>query len=195
MIDIADIHAAIFDVIDKKKWLDGGKIEPVIPGVSVPGQNPWLTIYFAKMNLKVKNPDGTLNAFQPFQDVRVRKAFASAIDTADIRRNVFNGFAEPTSWGLTPAQFGYDAAVKAAYSFNLEQAKKLFRSRKKTWAARQALDLVSSTTHAPGGTSRRRSRKHQNLNVSRWTSALSFTEYVNSWRSQLTSFSIHSTFS
>jgi hypothetical protein len=25
--------------------------------------------------------------------------------------------------------------------------------------------------------------------------ALSFTEYVNSWRSQLTSFSIHSTFS
>src|SRR5207237_2112041 len=84
-VDIADIStAAIFDVIDKKKWLDDGKIEPVIPGVSVPGQFPWLTIYFAKMNLKIKNPDGSLAAFQPFADIRVRKAFASAIDTADI---------------------------------------------------------------------------------------------------------------
>src|SRR5260370_41942436 len=68
-VDIADIStAAIFDVIDKKKWLDEHKIEPIIPGVSVPGQYPWLTIYFAKMNLKIKNPDGTPAAFQPFAD-------------------------------------------------------------------------------------------------------------------------------
>src|SRR5205823_609275 len=37
-VDVADITtAAIFDVIDKKKWLDDKKIEPVIPGVAVPG--------------------------------------------------------------------------------------------------------------------------------------------------------------
>ena len=55
------------------------KIKPTIPEVSVPGPNPWLTIYFAKMNLQIKNPDGSLAEFQPFADIRVRKAFASAI--------------------------------------------------------------------------------------------------------------------
>lgn len=125
-VDVADIStAAIFDVIDKKKWLYEGKIEPLVPGVTVPGPYPWLTIYFAKMSVKIKNPDGSVAPFQPFQDARIRKAFASAIDTADIRRNVFNGFAEPITWGLTPAQFGYDPKVKASYAFNLDQSKKL----------------------------------------------------------------------
>ena len=55
----------------------------------------------------------------------MRKAFASAVDAADIRRNVFNGFAEPTTWGLTPAQFGYDHNVKTAYAFDLAKAKEL----------------------------------------------------------------------
>jgi peptide/nickel transport system substrate-binding protein len=202
-VDIADIStAAIFDVIDKRKWLDEGKIEPVVPGVSVPGQNPWLTIYFAKMNLKIKNPDGTLNAFQPFQDVRVRKAFASAIDTADIRRNVFNGFAEPTSWGMTPAQFGYDSGVKAAYSFNLEQAKKLLleAGRDVGFGPDKPRDLViiyNAAAPWQGYIATQVAANINNLNVGLKldVKALSFTEYVNSWRSQLTSFSIHSTFS
>src|SRR6516162_11874359 len=60
-VDIADITtASVFDVIDKQTWLDQRKIQPIIPGVSVPGPNPWLTIYFAKMNFKIKNPDGSL---------------------------------------------------------------------------------------------------------------------------------------
>ena len=202
-VDIADIStAAIFDVIDKKKWLDEGKIEPVTPGVSVPGPSPWLTIYFAKMNLRMKNPDGTLNAFQPFQDIRVRKAFASALDTADIRRNVFNGFAEPTSWGLTPAQFGYDAGVKAAYSFNLEQAKKLLLEAGKDvgFGPDKPRDLViiyNAAAPWQGYIATQLAANVNNLNVGLKldVKALSFTEYVNSWRSQLTSFSIHSTFS
>lgn len=202
-VDIADIStAAIFDVIDKKKWLDDGKIEPIVPGVSVPGPFPWLTLYFAKMNLKIKNPDGSLAAFQPFQDPRVRKAFASAVDTADIRRNVFNGFAQAIAWGLTPAQFGYDPNVKAAYSFNLEQARKLLLDAGKDagfgpdkprdvvliynaaapWQAYIATQVASNVTKLNAGLK---------LDVK----ALSFTEYVNSWRAHLTSFSIHSTFS
>lgn len=202
-VDIADIStAAIFDVIDKKKWLDERKIEPVIPGVSVPGQFPWLTIYFAKMNLKIKNPDGSLAAFQPFQDIRVRKAFASALDLTDIRRNVFNGFAEPTSWGLTPAQFGYDPGVKAAYAFDLEQAKKLLLEAGKElgFGPDKPKDLVIISNAAAPWQGYIATQVAANINklnagLRLDVKALSFTEYVNSWRSQLTGFSIHSTFS
>lgn len=202
-VDIADIStAAIFDVIDKKKWLDDGKIEPIIPGVTVPGKFPWLTIYFAKMNLKIKNPDGSLAAFQPFSDIRVRKAFASSIDTADIRRNVFNGFAEATSWGLTPAQFGYDPNVKPAYAYNLDNAKKLLLEAGKDlgFGPDKPKDLAiiynaAAPWQAYIATQVAANVNKLNAGLKLDVKALSFTEYVNSWRSQLTSFSIHSTFS
>ena len=201
-VDIADIStAAIFDVIDKKKWLDEKKIEPIIPGVSVPGPSPWLTIYFAKMNLKIKNPDGTLAAFQPFSDIRVRRAFASAIDTADIRRNVFNGFADATSWGLTPAQVGYDPNVKPAYAFNLDNAKKLLTEASKDlgFGPDKPKDLVIIYNAAAPWQGYIATQVAANVNklnagLKLDVKALSFTEYVNSWRSQLTGFSIHSSF-
>lgn len=202
-VDIADIStAAIFDVIDKKKWLEEGKIESIVPGVSVPGPNPWLTIYFAKMNVKMKNPDGSPAPFQPFQDARVRRAFASSIDTADIRRNVFNGFAEATTWGLTPAQFGYDPKVKAGYAFNLEQANKLLLEAGKDlgFGPDKPKDLVIIYNAAAPWQSYIATHVASNINklnvgLKIDVKALSFSEYVNSWRSQLTGFSIHSTFS
>jgi ABC-type transport system substrate-binding protein len=202
-VDIADIStAAIFDVIDKKKWLDEGKIQPVIPGVAVPGQFPWLTVYFAKMNLKIKNPDGSLAAFQPFADIRVRKAFAGAVDTADIRRNVFNGFAEATSWGLTPAQFGYDPGVKPAYAFNLDNAKRLLgeAGKDRGFGPDKPRDLVLIYNAAAPWQGYIATQVAANINKMNAglrldVKALSFTEYVNSWRAQLTGFSIHSSFS
>jgi peptide/nickel transport system substrate-binding protein len=202
-VDIADIStAAIFDVIDKKKWLDEGKIEPLVPGVTVPGPYPWLTIYFAKMSVKIKNPDGSVAPFQPFQDARVRKAFASAIDTADIRRNVFNGFAEPITWGLTPAQFGYDPKVKASYAFNLDLARKLLleAGRDLGFGPDRPRDMViiyNAAAPWQGYIATQVAANINKLNVGLKldVKALSFTEYVNSWRSQLTGFSIHSTFS
>jgi peptide/nickel transport system substrate-binding protein len=202
-VDIADIAtAAVFDVIDKKKWLDGGKIEPVIPGVSVPGPYPWLTIYFAKMNASIKNPDGTQASFQPFADARVRTAFASAIDAADIRRNVFNGFAEPTTWGLTPAQFGYDPNLKTAYAFDLAKAKELLFGAGKDvgFSPDKPKDMViiyNATAPWQGYIATQVAANINNLDIGLRldVKALSFTEYVNSWRSQLTGFSIHSSFS
>jgi peptide/nickel transport system substrate-binding protein len=202
-VDIADISTAgIFDVIDKKRWLEEGKIQPTVPGVSVPGPFPWLTVYFAKMNLKIKNPDGSPAAFQPFQDARVRKAFASALDTADIRRNVFNGFAEPNTWGLTPAQFGYDRGVKPAYAFNLEQARRLLTEAGKDLGfgpdkPRDLVVIYNAAAPWQGYIATQVASNINKLNVGLKLDvrALSFTEYVNSWRSHLTGFSIHSSFS
>ncbi len=190
-VDVADITtAAIFDVIDKKKWLDDKKIEPVIPGVAVPGSFPWLTVYFAKMNLKIKNPDGSLAAFQPFADLRVRKAFASALDTADIRRNVFNGFAEPNSWGLTPAQFGYDPSIKPGYKYDLDAAKKLLLEAGKELGfgpdkPRDMVLISNATAPWQGYIATQLASNISKLNVGLKldVKALSFTEYVNSWRS------------
>jgi peptide/nickel transport system substrate-binding protein len=202
-VDIADIStAAIFDVIDKKKWLDEGKIEPLVAGVAVPGPYPWLTIYFAKMSVKIKNPDGSVAPFQPFKDARVRRAFASAIDTADIRRNVFNGFAEPITWGLTPAQFGYDPKVKASYAFNLDLARKLLLEAGRDLGfgpdhPRDMVIIYNAAAPWQGYIATQVAANVNKLNVGLKldVKALSFTEYVNSWRSQLTGFSIHSTFS
>ena len=187
----------------RQEEVDGRRQDrALIPGVSVPGQYPWLTVYFAKMNLKIKNPDGTPAAFQPFQDMRVRKAFASALDTADIRRNVFNGFAEPMTWGLTPAQFGYDPNVKIAYSFNLDQAKKLLLDAGKDlgFGPDKPKDLsIIYNASAPWqgyiATQLAANIAGMNVGLRLDVKPLSFSEYVNSWRSQLTSFSIHSSFS
>ena len=202
-VDIADIATAgIFDVIDKKKWLDDNKIEPIIPGVSVPGPFPWLTIYFAKMNTQIKNPDGSLAAFQPFRDIRVRKAFASALNLADIRRNVFNGFAQQVPWGMTPAQFGYDPDIQVRYSFDLDEAKKLLATAGKDLGfgpdnPTNMLIISNATAPWQGYIATQLAANINNLNIGIKldVKALSFTEYVNSWRSHLTSFSIHSTFS
>ena len=168
----------------------------------MPGPYPWLTIYFAKMSVKIKNPDGSVAPFQPFQDARVRKAFASAIDTADIRRNVFNGFAEPITWGLTPAQFGYDPKVKASYAFNLDLARKLLleAGRDLGFGPDRPRDMViiyNAAAPWQGYIATQVAANINKLNVGLKldVKALSFTEYVNSWRSQLTGFSIHSTFS
>jgi peptide/nickel transport system substrate-binding protein len=152
--------------------------------------------------VKMKNPDGTPAAFQPFQDIRVRKAFASALDTADIRRNVFNGFATPTTWGLTPAQFGYDPKAKVVYSYNLEQAKKLLLDAGKDVGfgpdkPREMVVIYNAAAPWQGYIATQVAANINRLNVGLKldVKALSFTEYVNSWRSQLTGFSIHSTFS
>jgi peptide/nickel transport system substrate-binding protein len=202
-VDVADITtAAIFDVIDKKKWLDDKKIEPIVPGVTVPGPFPWLTVFFAKMNVKIKNPDGSLSAFQPFADIRVRRAFASALDTGDIRRNVFNGFAEANAWGLTPAQFGYDPGIKAGYTYDLDAAKKLLLEAGKELGfgpdkPRDMVIISNATAPWQGyiATQLASNINRMNVGLKLDVKSLSFTEYVNSWRSHLTGFSIHSSFS
>ena len=202
-VDVADINtAAIFDVIDKNKWLNDGNIAPIIADVSVPGPFPWLTIYFAKMNEKIQNPDGSPAAFQPFADIRVRKAFAGVLNNADVRRNVFNGFAEPITWGLTPAQLGYDPKLTKSYSYDPAEAKKLLLEAGKDLGFSEdhpkEMDIIYNAAAPWQGyiaTQVAANISGLDVGLKMNVKALSFTEYVNSWRSKLTGFSIHSTFS
>ena len=124
------------------------------------------------------------------------------MNTDDIRRNVYNGFAEPITWAMTPAQFGYDANVKSAYSFDLNAAKELLVAAGKDLGfgpdkPRDMLILYNAAAPWQGYIVTQVAANINQLDVGLKldVKALSFTEYVNSWRSQLTGFSVHSAFS
>jgi peptide/nickel transport system substrate-binding protein len=53
-------------------------------------------------------------AVEPFDDARVRKAFALAIDREDISQRVFQGIYPPT-WGQMPQGWAYNAAAETPY--------------------------------------------------------------------------------
>ena len=179
-----------------------GKIEPIIPGVSVPGPYPWLTIYFAKMNLKIKNPDGSAGGLPALpghagaQGVRLgdRHRRHPAQRVQRVRRADNLG---PDARPVRLRSEGEDI-----YSFDLDLAKKLLLEAGKDvgFAPDKPRDMViiyNAAAPWQGYIATQVAANINKLNVGLKldVKALSFTEYVNSWRSQLTGFSIHSTFS
>ncbi len=201
--DIADVAVnSIFEVIDRETWREEAKIQPLIPSIDAFGPYPWRTIYFAKMNFHIKNPDGSPAEFQPFRDIRVRKAFASAMDNADICRNALNGFVVPTNWGLTPTQFGYDPKVTAAYSFDLNEARRLLAAAGREAGFGPGKPRNMTIVYNAAAPWQGYAARHVAANINRCdvglnldVKPLAFDAYVDSWRAQLTGFSIHSTFS
>ncbi len=61
----------------------------------------------------------------PFLDVRVRKAFAHAINTKAIQRVVMRGASTPTGLMIAPGINGFDEAMNTPYAFDPEMSKKL----------------------------------------------------------------------
>lgn len=103
--------------------------------------------------------------------------------------------------GADPAQVGYDPNVKPAYAFNLDNAKKLLTEAGKDlgFGPDKPKDLVIIYNAAAPWQGYIATQVAANVNklnagLKLDVKALSFTEYVNSWRSQLTGFSIHSSF-
>jgi peptide/nickel transport system substrate-binding protein len=61
----------------------------------------------------------------PFKDVRVRKAFAHAIDTKAIQRVVMRGASTPTGMMIAPGINGFQADMNEPYKHDPELSKKL----------------------------------------------------------------------
>jgi len=61
----------------------------------------------------------------PFKDVRVRKAFAHAIDTAAIQRVVMRGASTPTGLMVAPGINGFQEDMNTPYAHDPEQSKAL----------------------------------------------------------------------
>ena len=61
----------------------------------------------------------------PFKDVRVRKAFAHAIDTKAIQRVVMRGASTPTGLMVAPGINGFQADMNTPYAYDPDEAKRL----------------------------------------------------------------------
>jgi hypothetical protein len=106
------------------------------------------------------------------------------------------------SKGDSTLKFGYDPKVKASYAFDLAESKKLLleAGKERGFGPDRPRDLVIIYNAAAPWQGYIATQVASNINglnagLRLDVKALSFTEYVNSWRSQLTGFSIHSTFS
>ena len=62
---------------------------------------------------------------EPFDDLGVRRAIATAIDRSAWTEQVKNGVGEPATGWLPPGLPGYDASVGSEYEFDAENARDL----------------------------------------------------------------------
>ena len=84
------------------------------PGITVKGTSP-VEIMFLGMNMK----------FKPWDNIKVRKAVAYAIDRKAIIKAIFQGGAEILHGPVGPGQYGYDPAVTPKYYYDPAKARQL----------------------------------------------------------------------
>jgi len=83
------------------------------------------TIFLGMDQFRKELPSSNIKGKNPFQDIRVRRAFALAIDENAIAKAVMHGLAHPTweMWG--PGVNGYNAKLDVRPAYNPTEAKKL----------------------------------------------------------------------
>jgi len=126
----------IFQFVDKDTWFSTGTLKVLSPEFQVYPQCPpsepvqgkclWpvFSNFFMGFNQKIRGADRQPQAFQPFSDVRVRKAFTLAFNRTAYINDVLEGFAIPSSQIIPPGMFGYDPNM-APTPYDPDQAKQL----------------------------------------------------------------------
>lgn len=95
------------------------------PGFRLITTPEFRTIFLGMDQSRPQLLESNVKGKNPFQDIRVRKAFSLAIDEDAIAKHVMLGFAHPTwlMWG--PGVNGYDPAIDHRPAVNLPEARKL----------------------------------------------------------------------
>ncbi|HKO07656.1 MAG TPA: ABC transporter substrate-binding protein, partial [Alphaproteobacteria bacterium] len=89
-------------------------------------QGPEMRTIFLGMNQGLPELlDSDVKGKNPFQDVRVRKAFYLAIDEEAIANKVMRGAATPSGLMVAPSVDGWDKTLNDRYPYDPEMAKKL----------------------------------------------------------------------
>jgi len=126
----------IFQFVDKDIWFSQGKLVPVSPDyqaypqcppdTAIQGKCLWpsFSTFFMGLNQKIYGPDRKPQAFQPFSDVRIRKAFTLAFNRTAYIHDVLQEFAIPADQIIPPGMFGYDPTVQPT-PYDPDQAKQL----------------------------------------------------------------------
>lgn len=120
VIDVAPTN--IYDVADRHDWLNNNQLTSTIPGVTIHGPFTQYATVFIPLNTNVTNPfTGTYYKFQPFADLRLRKAFADSVNLTQINQNYNNKLGQVANEVIPPGfppQGSYNPAVQPAYSYS-----------------------------------------------------------------------------
>ena len=126
-VDIPSDH--LYDVANRNAWITNGTLEPIVPGVNLYGPFTTYATLFDPFATNVTNPQtGTLYAFQPFADYRLRLAFADAVNMSNINDYTNNRMGQVAinaiPPGLPPAG-SYNSSITPVYSYNLTAVQNL----------------------------------------------------------------------
>lgn len=120
-IDITNDH--LYDIADRSQWLTNNKLVSDIPGVSIYGTFTQYATWFDPFGTNVSNPlTGTYYPFQPFADIRMRLAFADAVNISSVDASVNNNLGQVANELIPPGfppQGSYNTSVAPIYKFNL----------------------------------------------------------------------------
>jgi len=126
----------IFQFVDKDTWFREYRLVPVSPEFQAFPQCPpsepilgkclfpqFITDYIG-FNQKINGPDRKPLPFQPFSDVRIRKAFTLSFNRTAYIHDVIQDFAIPGTQMIPPGMFGHDPNIPPT-PYDPETAKQL----------------------------------------------------------------------
>ncbi len=130
VIDVTSTN--IYDVANRTAWLDQGKLQSSLQGVTIYGPYSQYATYFIPLNTNVTNPfTGTFYSFQPFADLRLRQAIADSVNLtlvdAEVNNNLGQVANEVEPPGIPPTG-SYNATLAAGYSFSPDKVQALLLS-------------------------------------------------------------------
>ncbi len=123
---------SFYDVANKADWLTNNQMVSIIPGVSLYGPYTYFSTLFDPFDSNVTNPfTGTYYTFQPFADLRIRQAFADAVNMTNLLDTVANGLGVAATSAIPPGlppTGSYNSSLSAGYSYNPDEAAALLLS-------------------------------------------------------------------
>jgi ABC-type transport system substrate-binding protein len=118
-----------YDVANSTEWLDQNKLVSIIPNVTLYGPFTNYFTLFAPFASNVTNPASrTFFSFQPFSDIRLRLAFADAVDLNSVNRRYFDNLGQIAPNVIPPGfppSGAYNTTILPRYSYNLNETKDL----------------------------------------------------------------------
>lgn len=129
-IDITSDH--LFDVADRNSWLNNNTLVSSIPGVTLYGPYTGLQTNFETFDTNTTNPQtGTPYSYQPFADLRMRLAFADAVNISSVNAFSNNNLGQVAQNvvppGIPPAG-SYNSSIRPIYGYNLTAVQDLLLS-------------------------------------------------------------------
>ncbi len=120
VIDVTTTN--VYDVASRNAWLGSHQLVSTISGVSIYGPYTQYASYFIPLGTNVTNPQtGAFYSFQPFADLRLRTAFADAVNMSVMNQQYNNNIGQVANEIIPPGippTGAWNASIKPAYHFS-----------------------------------------------------------------------------